>query len=191
MDEPFDPFQVDWAARGVHPSELISELLEEDAWVLLNDLAQPAEVRWDRLPDDELEWVAFEVLDDVPVDNEFERVRAEQWWSAFGDAILGAAFQHGAQDFSVNFRSWGLVFDVAFHTEAHADAFRSSITVINALEQLGALRLVVSRGRGGGTAGTRSRRRPRPLLGSGSAELPLPEPDRPFAFPERRELVAC
>ena len=164
----------DWAALGVHPSELLGDEALDAAFPMFSN------VRWSRLPH-LLTWLTVCVLDDIPTDDR-ERVSAAAWWDAVGNQIVGAALHDGAQDFGVTMRSWGVIFEVAFANDDLAERFRESASMRAAIEQLGPLRLEVTSGRGGGTSGARLTRRPRPLLGSGAASLPLPEPEWEFAM---------
>jgi hypothetical protein len=157
----------DWAALGVHPSELLGDEQLDYAPYL------PARLRWERLPDDELTWLTVAVIDNIPTDDA-PRVSARLWWENQGMRMVGAAVQFSAQDFKITFRSWGVVFEVCFANDLLADAFRDSAAMQSVMEQLGSLRVEVTSGRGGGTTRSRLPRRPRPLLGSGAAELPLP-----------------
>jgi hypothetical protein len=157
----------DWAALGVHPSELLGDEQLDYAPYL------PARLRWERLSDDELSWLTVAVIDDIPT-NDAPRVSARLWWENLGMRMVGAALQFSPQDFEVTFRTWGVVFEVSFASDAFATAYRESPAMLSVLEQLGSLRVEVTSGRGGGTTRARLPRRPRPLLGSGAAELPLP-----------------
>ncbi len=160
----------DWAALGVHPSELLGDERLDYAPYL------PAQVRWDRLPDDELAWLTVAVMDDIPT-SDAPRVSARLWWENLGTRLVGAALQFSPQDFEVIFRSWGVVFEVSFANQSLADAFRASAAMHSVMEQLGSLRVEVTTGRGGGTTRARLPRHPRPLLGSGAAAIPLPLDD--------------
>ncbi len=177
MDEDDDhlPFRPpDWAALGVHPSELLGDDELDSAPPM------PGSVRWALRSPDELIWLTLAVIEPIEVDDD-ARPSAFAWWETVSEQIISAAFQFSALDFSITVRSWGVVFEVAFVAESYADAFRDGAAMRSAIDQLGILRLEVTSGRGGGTAGARLPRRPRPILGSGAAELPLPDPDVDWA----------
>lgn len=134
-------------------------------------------MRWAALRDVELAWLTVAVIEPFDRDLADPAQSAHRWWSSVGDRVIMAAVQGYALDYEVTTRSWGVILEVAFATDAAADAFRSGEALRAAIDQLGPLRLEVTSGRGGGTAGARVPRRDRPLLGSGAAELPLPTPD--------------
>jgi hypothetical protein len=166
-DEIFDWKRTpSWSELGAHPSEYI---IEGEIHVLP---PLSSGLRWSRLPDDELSWLAIEIQDDIPIDG--HRISAERWWDTVGDGLMLSAIHAGAQDTSVRFFSWGLLFEVAFRTDADVDDYRTNPALASALDQRGELHVTISAGRGGGGAGSRSPRRPRPRIGSGAAELPIP-----------------
>lgn len=113
------PFRIpDWAALGVHPSELLGD--EE----LDNAPPMPSSVRWGQRSPDELIWLTLAAIEPLEVDEE-SRPSAFTWWENVSEQLISAAFQFSALDFSIASRSWGVVFEVAFVAEPYADAFRN------------------------------------------------------------------
>jgi hypothetical protein len=135
-------------------------------------------VRWGPLAPDELSWLSVAVFEPFDLDlTDRSQRSAHQWWASVGDQLISSAFQFSAHDYEVTSKSWGVVFEVGFGSDAHAEAFRHGAAMRSAIDQLGPLRLEVTSGRGGGTSSDRVPRRGRPLLGSGAAAIPPPQPD--------------
>lgn len=97
---------------------------------------------------------------------------ASLWGHAWSDSLVQAAVVHGALDWALRRQGAGVVFEVAFATDAAWDRFRTSDTVRAALEAApDPTAVLVYRGRAGSTGPTEPRRR-RPWRASA---LPLGE----------------
>jgi hypothetical protein len=121
------------------------------------------------------QWFSIEVLDGA--------TSAALWSEIFRDSLVADALSHSAQDWTWHRHAFGVVFEVAFADEEAWERFRSSLTVLRALDAAPdpISGVIVYKGRGG-SAGRSQPRRPRPLLGSGAAALPLPIAEAGFAL---------
>jgi len=111
---------------------------------------------------------------------------AHMWADAHGDALIETALSTGAIDWELKRTAWGVVFEVAFPTEAGWQHYKLTDAFRNALQTApdpyrGVL---IYRGRSL-DSGNASPRKPKPRIGSGSAALTLtPSPRDEFAvFP--------
>ena len=114
------------------------------------------------------QWFSIEVLDGA--------YGASSWADSFGDRLVESALGYGALDWAWHRHTWGVVFEIRFHSEAQWDAWRESLAVRTALDAVPdpVSGLIVYKGRGG-SSGRVQPRKPKPLRGSGAAALPLPE----------------
>ena len=128
------------------------------------------------------EWFSIEVIDGS--------YAASHWADAHGDALVWAAQEHGATDWSWARHSWGVVFEVELPDDVEWDAYLVNPTVTAALDAVPdpAFGLITYRGRGG-SAGARDPRRPRPIAGAGAAALPVPAFDDDEAWREPAHVV--
>ena len=101
---------------------------------------------------------------------------ASSWQRAYGDALTNAAMSWSGLDWEWREFKWGLLFMVAFPSEAEYDEWRRTPVVIAALDAVPdpVNGLVFHRG-WGGTSGSGEPRRGKPMAGAGGAELPVPE----------------
>jgi hypothetical protein len=113
------------------------------------------------------EWWSIEVFD-----GEFPATR---WRDAYSSTLIESAIAHGAADWAWHIHRWGVVFEVAFGTDAQWEEFRGLAAVRAALDAVPdpVNGLLVYRGRGGG-AGALSPRPRRPAAGAGAMALPEP-----------------
>jgi hypothetical protein len=111
--------------------------------------------------------IALEVLDAA--------FSAESWRHAWGDTITTAAMSWSGLDWEWRHRTWGLIFLVAFPSEAEYEEWRKLPAVIAALDAVPdpVNGLVFHRG-WGGTSGSGEPRRGKPRAGAGGAEIPEP-----------------
>lgn len=100
---------------------------------------------------------------------------ASSWQHAYGDALTTAAMSWSGLDWEWRHRTWGLIFLVAFPSEAEYDEWRKMPVVIAALDAVPdpVNGLVFHRG-WGGTSGSGEPRRGKPMVGAGGAEIALP-----------------
>ena len=117
----------------------------------------------------ELRWWSIEVLDGP-------RGTARAWNDSLGNALTEAAITHGAYRWEWHIYGWGVLFEIAFHTDVAWESFRALPVVAAALDAVPdpAYGLFVYQGRGG-SGGRVHPRRPRPIAGGGAAEVPIPE----------------
>jgi hypothetical protein len=109
--------------------------------------------------------VAIEVIDGA--------FPASSWQQAYGDALTNAAMSWSGLDWEWRAFRWGLLFMVAFPSEAEYDEWRKMPVVVAALDAV-PNGVVFHRG-WGGTSGGREPRKPRPIAGAGAAELAFEE----------------
>ncbi len=100
---------------------------------------------------------------------------ASLWADAHNDALVESAVTAGAIDWDLKRTAWGVVFEVAFKTEAEWEAYKQSEAFRNALRtapepETGVL---IYRGRSL-DSGTPNPRKPKPKSGSGANALALP-----------------
>jgi len=100
---------------------------------------------------------------------------ASLWADAHNDALVESAVTAGAIDWDLKRTAWGVVFEVAFRTEAEWELYKLSEAVRMALQtapepETGVL---IYRGRSLDT-GPISPRKPKPKVGSGANALALP-----------------
>jgi hypothetical protein len=108
--------------------------------------------------------IAVEVIDGA--------FSASSWQRAYGDILTNAAMSWSGLDWEWREFSWGLMFFVAFPSEAEYEQWREMPAVIAALDAV-PNGLVFHRG-WGGTSGSGEPRRRGPRAGAGGAEVPLP-----------------
>ena len=118
----------------------------------------------------ELYWWSIEVLD-APGGY------ARAWRDAHGNALTEAAITNGAYDWNWQQHSWGMLFEIAFASDARWEVFRTLPAVRAALDATPdpVNGLLIYPGRGG-SSGRVEPRRPRPIAGAGAAEIPVEEP---------------
>lgn len=116
----------------------------------------------------ELSWWSIEVLDGPGG-------TARAWRDSLGNALTEAAVTHGAYDWEWHTHTWGVLLEIAFHSDDRWASFRDLPLVSAALDAVPdpVHGLFVHPGRGGST-GSRQPRRPRPVAGGGAAALPGP-----------------
>lgn len=109
---------------------------------------------------------------------------AQLWADAHGDSLIEAAVLTNATDWEVKRTAWGVVFEVAFSTDAEVERFRGLEAVRLALKTVPdpITGVLIYRGRSTDT-GNGSKKKPKPSKGSGSAALPLPLDAMPFLEP--------
>jgi hypothetical protein len=117
------------------------------------------------------EWWSIEVLH-----GEFS---AFQWQQAYDSELIEAALTNGALDSTWHADSWGVAFEVCFHTSEEWEAFRALPVVRAALDAVPdpVNGLLIYRGRGGTSAAGKPRR-PRPAPTASAVALPEPEAER-------------
>lgn len=100
---------------------------------------------------------------------------ASLWADAHGDALVETAVTSGALDWDLKRTAWGVVFEVAFRTEAEWETYKASDAVRNALHTAPdpTTGVLIYRGRSL-DGGKDSPRKPKPKIGSGAAALSLP-----------------
>jgi hypothetical protein len=129
----------------------------------------------------ELYWWTVEVLDSPA-----EPARA--WRDAYGHALTEAAITNGAYDWRWQAHTWGVLFEIAFASDARWEVFRDLPAVRAALDATPdpVNGLLVYPGRGG-SSGRVQPRRPKPVAGAGAAPIPVEEPP-PVTATGRTEL---
>jgi hypothetical protein len=112
--------------------------------------------------------IAIEILDAA--------FPASSWQRAWGDQLTTSAMSWSGLDWEWRHRTWGLIFLVAFPSQAEYEEWRKMPVVIAALDAVPdpVNGLVFHRG-WGGTSGSGEPRKGKPLVGAGGAELPEPE----------------
>ncbi len=136
------------------------------------------------------DWWSIEVLH-----SEFAEFSAFQWQQAHDSELIEAALTNGALDGIWHAGTWGVAFEVCFHTDAQWLAFRDLPVVRAALDAVPdpVNGLLIYRGRGG-TSAAGHPRRPRPT--PSASAMALPEPDEePYldltsAAPDRADARA-
>ena len=100
---------------------------------------------------------------------------ASLWADAHNDALVESAVTAGAIDWDLKRTAWGVVFEVAFKTEAEWELYKLSDAVRNALQTAPEpdTGVLIYRGRSLDT-GPINPRKPKPRSGSGAAALSLP-----------------
>jgi hypothetical protein len=116
--------------------------------------------------------IAIEILDAA--------FPASSWQRAWGDALTTSAMEWSGLDWQWREFTWGLLFMVAFPTEAEYEEWRRLPAVIAALDAVPdpVSGLIFHRG-WGGTSGSGEPRRGKPLTGAGGAEVPEPVEEIP------------
>jgi hypothetical protein len=111
--------------------------------------------------------IAIEILDAA--------FSASSWQHAYGDSLTTSAMSWSGLDWEWRHRTWGLIFLVAFPSQAEYEEWRKMPVVIAALDAVPdpVNGLVFHRG-WGGTSGSGEPRRGKPLVGAGGAELAEP-----------------
>ncbi|MBU2668990.1 hypothetical protein KOI35_36310 [Actinoplanes bogorensis] len=117
----------------------------------------------------ELRWWSIEVLDGP-------RGTARAWRDSLGNSLTEAAITNGAYRWEWHQHQWGILFEIAFHTDEAWEQYRALPVVSAALDAVpdAAHGLYVYPGRGG-SGGRTEPRRPHPISGGGAAEMPLSE----------------
>jgi len=111
--------------------------------------------------------IAVEILD--------AQFSADSWRRAWGDALTTSAMSWSGLDWEWRHRTWGLIFLVAFPSQAEYDEWRKMPVVIAALDAVpDPVNGVVFHRGWGGTSGSGEPRRGKPLAGAGGAEIPEP-----------------
>ncbi len=99
---------------------------------------------------------------------------ASAWAETHIDSLIESAVSHGARDWDLKPTAWGVVFEVAFGTEASWKAFRDSEAVKHALDFVpNPANVLVYRGQSL-DGGDLIPRKPKPKQGAGGAALPFP-----------------
>ncbi len=118
-------------------------------------------------------WLSIEVLNGS--------YAARHWADTHGDDLAEAAVTTEATDFEIKRTAWGVVFEVAFRTDAECEKFKNLEIVRNAIRNAPDPKTGVLIYRGRSTdAGHVGPRKPKPKTGSGSAALALPINAMPF-----------
>ncbi len=100
---------------------------------------------------------------------------ASLWADAHGDSLVETAVTSGALDWDLKRTAWGVVFEVAFKTEAEWEQYRNTEAVRNALHTAPDAQSGVLIYRGRSLDGGRGAfPKPKPRAGSGAAALALP-----------------
>lgn len=110
---------------------------------------------------------------------------AQLWADSHGDSLIEAAVSNNATDWEVKPTAWGVVFELAFPSDAACDKFRSTEAVIVALKTVPdpITGVLIYRGKSTDSGNGSKRNKPKPFIGSGSAALPLPIDTMPFLEP--------
>ncbi|GAB2578071.1 hypothetical protein Aab01nite_10380 [Paractinoplanes abujensis] len=117
----------------------------------------------------ELRWWSIEVLDGP-------HGTARAWRESLGNNLVEAAVTNGAYRWEWTVHQWGVLFEIAFHTDEAWSAYRALPVVTAALDAVPdtAHGLYVYPGRGG-SGGRSEPRHTRPISTGGAAEMPRPE----------------
>lgn len=123
-----------------------------------------------------MRWTSIEVFDGP--------FAARQWAETYADALIETAVTSGALDWELKRTAWGIVFEVAFRSDAEWNAYKDTPVVVEALKTAPnpSTGVLIYRGRsldgGHGAA-----RKPKPKTGSGSSALALPLSSLPLLEP--------
>jgi hypothetical protein len=114
------------------------------------------------------EWFSIEVTNGAS--------SARLWAESSLDLLVDEAIGGGANEWAIEYLSWGCVLELEFPDQEAFELFRNRPSVVAALDRVPdpVNGLLVHRGRGG-SSGSRRPRGPLPMRGSDAAALPIPE----------------